>query len=227
MHKRLSILLRVLVIALAVSGSVVHALSLRGFLEGYVGSSGGGQVQDASPEDIQTSVTTNEISSIDPKNAQVLYTTPGLAGSYKATLTIDIVCEMEQFKMLCGMMGLRRSFGDVRQHVYIDFEEDKRELYIKADGHKPLFRFDWCGPVGYTINEENLRSRNKEEIYLSKDEPPCMKELRKILKNDRYYYNKQKNDISVKAKIRPHSIVGWVNGALDFNSCTDPNCSYQ
>jgi hypothetical protein len=105
MHKRLSILLRVLVIALAVSGSVVHALSLRGFLEGYVGSSGGGQVQDASPEDIQTSVTTNEISSIDPKNAQVLYTTPGLAGSYKATLTID-VSENKTHTCVCVSSGI-------------------------------------------------------------------------------------------------------------------------
>ena len=79
-----------LVIALAISGGVVRALSLRDFLVDYVDANSGGNVQDVSPEDTQTSVTTNEISSIDPKNAEVFYSAPGLAGSYKATLTIDV-----------------------------------------------------------------------------------------------------------------------------------------
>ena len=133
-------LVHVLLITVAISGNV-YALSLRDFLDDYVRPSGGDVA--LSREDSQPHLTTKEVSSMDPKNAQVLYSTPGLDGSYRATLTIDMVCQMDQFKMLCGMMGLKNAFGDVKQHVYLDFNEKKRELYIKADGHKPLFRFDW------------------------------------------------------------------------------------
>lgn len=145
------------------------------------------------------------------------YSLPGLDGAYKTTMTIEAVCGMGQFKSLCDMLGLRRSYGDVRQYIYLDVDDDARELYIKADGIKPLFRLGWCGPVKYDVTGNMI-------LLDKKNEPECMDSLREMLKNDKYTYRQSADAIDVSAKIKPHDIVGWVDGSLSFKACEDEDC---
>mmetsp|Transcript_10246 Transcript_10246/g.25614 ORF Transcript_10246/g.25614 Transcript_10246/m.25614 type:complete len:230 (-) Transcript_10246:1501-2190(-) len=154
-----------------------QALTLRDFVRDYVSASAGAvegrRAEIRSREDAAAALPIAD-ASLYPAEPEEEYAAPRLHGGYKATLTIDIVCKMPQFSMLCNLMGLRNAFGDVRQHIYLDFDEANREVYIKADGTKPLFRFDWCGPVSYDIDDEKLQSSGKGEIRLSKEEPKCM-----------------------------------------------------
>merc|ERR1719247_902812 len=97
---------------------------------------------------------------------------------------------MNQFKMLCGLMGLRRTYGDVRQHIWLDVrdegpgKEDTREMWIKLGGHKPLIRQSWCGPLKFSVPTNDRwrgnqdREKNKWTVNLTGKEPPCMSGLR-------------------------------------------------
>ncbi len=131
------------VLALLIACGHSQALTLRDFIRDYVSASG--VVAEGRPAEIRSR---EDAAAARPildlyADAEAEHAVPNLHGGFKATLTIDIVCKMPQFSMLCNLMGLRNAFGDVKQHLYLDFDEASREVYIKADGTKPLFRFDW------------------------------------------------------------------------------------
>ncbi len=140
----------------------------------------------------------------------------GPDGGYKAIMTVHDVCAQDQFATICDLMGLRDAYGDVRQDVLLDFDAARREVYIKAAGHKPLFKIDWCGPLTYALPDDPSAGG---EIRLTGEEPACMAKLRKKLKKDTYYYDPAQDSLLVKADIKPHSVVGWVDGELSFDKC--------
>ena len=144
---------------------------------------------DALSGALQRILEAEEEAEVEAADRRSSYVSP-LTGQYKATMTIDLVCGMNQFKMLCGLMGLRRTYGDVRQHIWLDVrdegpgKEDTREMWIKLGGHKPLIRQSWCGPLKFSVPTNDRwrgnqdREKNKWTVNLTGKEPPCMSGLR-------------------------------------------------
>lgn len=144
---------------------------------------------DALSGALQRILEAEEEAEVEAADRRSSYVSP-LTGQYKATMTIDLVCGMNQFKMLCGLMGLRRTYGDVRQHIWLDVrdegpgKEDKREMWIKLGGHKPLIRQSWCGPLKFSVPTNDRwrgnqdRAKNEWTVNLTGKEPPCMSGLR-------------------------------------------------
>lgn len=138
---------------------------------------------DALSGALQRILEAEEEAEVEAADRRSSYASP-LTGQYKATMTIDLVCGMNQFKMLCNLMGLRRTYGDVRQHIWLDVrdegpgKEDTREMWIKLGGHKPLIRQSWCGPLKFSVSNQD-REKNKWTVNLNRGkEPPCMSGLR-------------------------------------------------
>jgi len=120
-------------------------MTLGDFMETHIGSSDGSAIVAHELPIGQPSTSLQQKSQNAANENEVLYASPfsALDGGYRSLMTIDIVCKMDQFKSLCAMLGLRSAFGDVKQYIYLDFDAERKDVYVKADGHKPLFKFDW------------------------------------------------------------------------------------